>query len=61
MRVERKVVSEPQNRGDDPEKPTAAAITSQELLGGARLLQIEHNGEIYTLRITRNDRLILTK
>jgi hemin uptake protein HemP len=47
----------------DPDKPAATAplVTSRELLGSERILRIEHNGEIYTLRITRNDRLILTK
>lgn len=31
------------------------------LLGARGILRIEHRGEVYTLRITRNDRLILTK
>jgi hemin uptake protein HemP len=35
--------------------------TAQELLGAGRILRIEHEGETYTLRITRNNRLILTK
>ncbi len=38
-----------------------ATVDSGELLGSAGLLRIEHRGELYTLRITRNDRLILTK
>jgi hemin uptake protein HemP len=36
-------------------------ISARELLGNERILRIEHNGEVYTLRLTRNDRLILTK
>ena len=36
-------------------------VSSRELFGSERVLRIEHNGEIYTLRLTRNDRLILTK
>ena len=36
-------------------------VESHELLGGGGLLRIQHGGAIYTLRITRNDRLILTK
>ncbi len=36
-------------------------VSSRELLGEDRLLRIEHKGEIYTLRVTRNERLILTK
>jgi hemin uptake protein HemP len=38
--------------------PTRSA---QELLGERGILRIEHEGEVYTLRITRNNRLILTK
>lgn len=36
-------------------------VRASELLGPKGLLQIEHEGEIYTLRLTRNNRLILTK
>jgi len=36
-------------------------VGSGELMGARGLLHIEHKGEIYTLRITRNERLILTK
>ncbi len=36
-------------------------LDARELLGDGRVLHIEHAGEIYTLRLTRNDRLILTK
>lgn len=36
-------------------------ITSRDLLGERGLLRIEHGGEFYTLRLTRNNRLILTK
>lgn len=38
-----------------------ARTTSAELMGGARELTIVHAGEEYRLRITRNDKLILTK
>jgi len=38
--------------------PTRSA---RELLGERGILRIEHAGEVYTLRITRNNRLILTK
>lgn len=34
---------------------------SQRLLGGGRELVIEHAGQEYRLRLTRNDKLILTK
>jgi hemin uptake protein HemP len=36
-------------------------VGAQALLGPRGILRIEHRGEVYTLRITRNDRLILTK
>ncbi|HEU4773194.1 MAG TPA: hemin uptake protein HemP [Lysobacter sp.] len=34
---------------------------SGSLLGGAREVLIRHGGEVYRLRHTRNDKLILTK
>jgi hemin uptake protein HemP len=39
----------------------AGVISSRELLGSHKRLNIEHNGEHYTLRITSNNKLILTK
>ena len=36
-------------------------IASAELLRGARRLLIEHDGEIYTLHLTRQNKLLLTK
>jgi len=36
-------------------------VRARDLLGKDRLLRIEHEGQLYTLRITRNERLILTK
>ena len=42
--------------GDAP-----AEISSQALFGGRRVLNIEHEGQRYTLRITSNRKLILTK
>lgn len=45
-------------------KPAAAPtprIASQRLLEGSRELVIEHDGNEYHLRLTRNDKLILTK
>ena len=38
-----------------------SVISSRELLGSNKRLCIEHNGELYTLRITSNNKLILTK
>lgn len=36
-------------------------IDSRRLFDGKRLLAIRHGAEVYTLRITRADKLILTK
>jgi hemin uptake protein HemP len=36
-------------------------LASRDLFGGGNELNIEHNGEIYTLRQTRQGKLILTK
>lgn len=36
-------------------------VRARDLLGPDRILRIEHEGQVYTLRITRNERLILTK
>lgn len=36
-------------------------LPSETLLRGARALVIEHDGDRYVLRITRNGKLILTK
>lgn len=41
--------------------PETRTLTSAELLRGAREITILHAGETYRLRLTRNDRLILTK
>lgn len=39
----------------------AQRIDSHRLLAGSRELVIEHAGQEYRLRLTRNDKLILTK
>lgn len=39
----------------------ARRIESKNLLDGSRELVIEHQGAEYHLRLTRNDKLILTK
>ncbi|MBI3716014.1 MAG: hemin uptake protein HemP [Betaproteobacteria bacterium] len=40
---------------------SVAHTTSEQLLGAYGELKIGHNGEIYSLRKTRNGKLILTK
>lgn len=46
-------------------RPSAAksieTVQAREILGSSGLLRIDLDGEIYTLRLTRNQRLILTK
>jgi hemin uptake protein HemP len=57
------------SRATTPEAVTGEAepsdavqlVVARALLGARGVLRIEHRGEVYTLRITRNDRLILTK
>lgn len=39
----------------------APSISSEQLFGNSRQLQILHQGEVYTLRITHRGKLILTK
>lgn len=48
------------NRVPDRSEPTPV-VTSEGLLGQQRQLSIIHNGERYTLRVTANNKLILTK
>lgn len=51
-------------RGHAPRSPRAAEpveFDSARLLAGQRELRIRHGNEIYRLRHTRNDKLILTK
>lgn len=46
-----------------PQQPVRArrVITSEELLAGAREVDIRHADEVYTLRQTSKGKLILTK
>ncbi len=54
----------PPDTGDTAERQVsvqADRVSATTLLGERRLLRIAHNGEEYVLRITRNEKLILTK
>lgn len=42
-------------------RSTPPRVSSVQLLGGAHEVLIEHAGQEYRLRLTRNDKLILTK
>ena len=44
----------------EPARPQVV-LESSELLRGARLVEIRHNGEVYRLQATRLGKLILTK
>jgi hemin uptake protein HemP len=50
-------------QGEQAARPAAARrmTSTRELLAGGNEVQIEHNGEIYTLRQTSKGKLILTK
>lgn len=48
-------------RRKDELEALVRTVAARELLGPRGLLRIEHQGELYTLRLTRNNRLILTK
>jgi hemin uptake protein HemP len=56
-------VAAPQSHRPTPSPPPSGAqrIDSHRLLAGARELVIDHAGQQYRLRLTRNDKLILTK
>lgn len=41
--------------------PDPPRVDSEALLRGSRLLLIDHGGETYALRLTRQGRLLLTK
>ena len=43
------------------QNPAPRCLTSAALLGGARKVQIEHDGSVYTLHLTRQGKLLLTK
>jgi hemin uptake protein HemP len=43
------------------QQAASSGIQADQLFHGRQEIQIDHNGEIYRLRITRNGKLILTK
>ena len=51
----------PAGPGPAPDSGRPRQISSAELLGGTAQLAIAHGGAVYTLRLTRNGKLILTK
>ncbi len=57
----REACADPDTSG--PENPLEAPrqVESRALFGQARVVTIRHGDELYTLRITRAEKLILTK
>jgi len=45
----------------EPSHPSSSSVDSQDLFGNAETLHIQHRGVTYTLRQTRNGKLILNK
>lgn len=45
----------------DTNPPPSVIIDSNQLLMGAKAIDIEHAGQRYVLRVTRENKLILTK
>ena len=59
-------MNSPQKPDESPpeshsEKESRRLIRSEELLGGAQEVLIEHEGQTYRLRLTRSGKLILHK
>lgn len=44
-----------------PKREETLRVDSSEILQGKRTVEIEHAGQRYTLRLTRENKLILTK
>ena len=44
----------------EPQRAAPQKVSSEALLGSGRELVIVHNGREYRLRLTQNDKLILT-
>jgi hemin uptake protein HemP len=53
--------AEPANIGERQDQGAGPVYTSEALLQGGWVARIDHAGERYTLRLTRQGKLILTK
>lgn len=47
--------------GSETTRPNSRSVDSQDLFSGAETVHIQHRGVTYTLRQTRNGKLILNK
>ncbi len=61
MTTEQPLPAENVQAGDAQECDRPLTISSQELLQGRHELWIEHEGQLYRLRVTSRGRLYLTK
>jgi len=64
MRDTRGDAKGPRPQGDEPGERAGdkvPVLLASHLLGAGGIVHIEHAGELYTLRRTRNGRLLLTK
>jgi hemin uptake protein HemP len=59
--VRRTDISQGTGNGSDGSEPMPGDIAVETLLNGRREVVLVHNGARYRLRITSNDKLILTK
>ena len=56
--------NDPEGRNEEPIQPSppgARVLSSTDLMGGEREIWIEHGQEMYRLRLTNSDKLILMK
>lgn len=58
---ERKMTNRPETTAESEGANSIRRVRASDVLGPRGILLIEHEGEVYTLRVTRNNRLILTK
>ncbi|MEM7508514.1 MAG: hemin uptake protein HemP [Pseudomonadota bacterium] len=65
MRIERRSEFERhaplQRPARTPMQTAGREVSSEDLMGGERMLNIRHGDALYTLRVTRQGKLLLTK
>jgi hemin uptake protein HemP len=61
MKIDPVCTAIPIPRTENWAPPSLPAVSAELLFGGAKEIVIRHQGDDYRLRITRNDKLILTK
>lgn len=61
MNPEKQKVKKPDQSDPASETEQSRPLRSRDIMGTQREVWIEHGGQLYRLRITSNDKLILTK